>query len=377
MKITRPFFTIIFLMTNISFANIAQVIKLRGNATYLSNGMKDAKAIEVNQWLLKDTSILTSDKTFLVIKYKNGSEVTLGPKSKLIIDTGVNSEQQVVNLLMGKFKASVKNLQKNNENKMLIKTSGAALGIRGTEFQASYNPETKITSLLTFHGAVAMAKIDQTKRLDSLENLKKIETVLKEESVVVKTGEYSGTAENKETITAPVKISPEQFTKIQLTQTLGAEEEKISEDIFNKELEKNKEIYSKNKTTKEDIQAKDIQELRPGGFVDLNSGLYLPPTKDSKFDEKIAVYIPNEKIGTIDQVGNYEPPKGLALDPQKGFVPVKENKEPAIEQTAKELNEEVSKQVQPKIEAIPVKKKKTLEKQDEDVYKKYYEPTKI
>jgi hypothetical protein len=377
MKITRPFFTVILLSTNLSFANIAQVIKLRGNATYLSNGMKDAKTIEVNQWLAKDTSILTNDKTFLVIKYKNGSEVTLGPKSKLIIDNGVNSEQQVVNLLMGKFKASVKNLQKNNENKMLIKTSGAALGIRGTEFQTSYNPETKITSLLTFHGAVAMAKIDQNKRFDSLENLKQIEAVLKEESVVVKTGEYSGTAENKESITAPVKISPEQFTKIQLTNTLGAEEEKIPEDTFQKELAKNKEIYAQNKTIKEDSQARAVQELRPGGFVDLNSGLYLPPTKDSKFDEKIAVYIPNEKIGSIDQIGNYEPPKGLTLDPVKGFIPEKTNTEATIEQTAKELNEDVVKQVQPKIEAAPIKKKKSLDQKDEDVYKKYYEPTKI
>jgi len=377
MKITRPFITAIFFISQSTFANIAQVTKLRGNATYLSNGMKEAKTIEINQWLAKDTSILTNDKTFLVIKYKNGSEVTLGPKSKLVIDNGVNSEQQVVNLLMGKFKASVKNLQQNNENKMLIKTSGAALGIRGTEFQATYSPETKITSLLTFHGAVAMAKIDQHSRTDSVENLKKIEAVLKEDSVIVKTGEYSGTADSKETITAPVKISPEQFTKIQLTQTLGAEEERIPEETFKKELEKNKEIYSQNITQKEDIQTKEVQELRPGGFIDLNSGIYLPPAKDSKFDEKIAVYIPTEKIGTIDQVGNYEPPKGLTLDPIKGFVPEKSNTEPSVEQTAKELNEDVSKQVQPKAEVIPMKKKKTLEQKDEDVYKKYYEPTKI
>jgi hypothetical protein len=376
MNSIRLFFiiTLLSIINSIS-ANIVQVTKLRGNATYLSNGMREAKSLTLNQWLAKDTSILTSDKTFLVLKYKTGSEMTLGPNSKVVVDSGINQDQQVVNLLIGKFKATVKNIQKNNENKMIIKTTGAALGIRGTEFQTSYNPETKITSLLTFHGAVAMTKIEDLHKTTG-EDIVKIQDKLKENSVVVKTGEYSGISETTNAITAPVKIAPDQFTKLKLNQTLGAVEEKIDVKTFQEELKKSEEIYAVNVTSAEDSNAKGTMELRPGGLFDSNSGIYLPPPKDSDFDKKLNIYKVDEKIGKTDEVGNYLPPAGLKLDPVKGFTVDEKKSNSESVAIAKELNESVIKQVE-KPEPIIIKKKKTLDKEEEDVYKKYYDPTKI
>lgn len=375
MKNSRLFLaTTLMFVSSSTFANLAQVVKIRGASTYLAGGMLEAKPVVLNQWLSKDTSILTTDKAFLVIKYKNGSGVTLGPNSKIVIDSGLKDNQQVVNLLVGKFKASVKNLNHTNENKMIIKTTTAALGIRGTEFQTSYNPLTKITSLLTFEGSVAMVKLDQHQVNRPIQNVENIESMLKTDSVLVKMGEYSGISEGQESITAPVKISPDQFTKLKLIETLGAEEETISKEVFQKELSLNEKLYASTKTLKDDVLAKDVQVMRPGGFVDLKTGIYLPPTSDSTFDKKMEVFLPSEKIGKVDAVGNYQAPFGLSLDPAKGFVP-DQSATVTSEAThaANELNAAILKQVAPV--AVPViKKKKSLDNIEEDVYKKYYDP---
>lgn len=349
-------------------ANLAQVIKLRGNATYVSNGMREAKKVELNQWLNKDSSILTSDKSFLVLRYKTGSEVTLGPNSKIIVDTGVKEDQQLVNLLVGKFKASVKNQAKTNDNKMIIKTLGAAMGVRGTEFQAGYNPQTKITTLLTYHGAVAMTQLPEVKSAPQIDTAK-IEEELSKKAVLVKLGEYSGVSESTKNITPPVKISTEQFTKLKLNETLGAVDEKVDEKKYQQELEKTTKDYSQ-------VKSETISEIRPGGFVDNETGIYLPPPKSSEFDKELSIYKAPEKMGKVDDAGNYIPPVGVKLDAEKGFVIDEQKVSIEAKNIINELKTEVEKQVEKKEEVI-IKKKKNLENKEEDVYKKYYDPNSL
>lgn len=356
-------------------AGIVQVVKLQGHATYLSSGMRAAKEVTLNQWLDKDTSILTSDKSFLILKYMTGSAMTLGPNSKIVVDSGLNKDQQVVNLLIGKIKATIKNIHNTNENKMLIKTNSAALGIRGTVFQAGYNPETKMTSLLTFHGAVAMTKTVNTNPTVTAD-LTKLQDKLKEDSVLVKVGEYSGISETTDTITTPVKIAPDQFTKLQLNQSLGATEEKIAEKVYTEELEKNEKLFASNKTITTDSNAKDKLDLRSGGFIDGKTGVYVPPPKNSEFDKNLNIYRVDEKMGKTNDNGDYIPPAGLKFDPKNGFIVEKENSNTETTALAKELNEEIVKQFD-KTEAVIIKKKKTLDNMNDDVYKKYYEPVKI
>ena len=68
-----------------------------------------------------------------------------------------------------------------------------------------------------------------------------------------------------------------------------------------------------------------------GGLVDLDTGLYIPPAK------------PGKVIGKIDNNGKYIPPKGLKLDPHKGFVAIKKD----AEDKAEKLNEKLEDQVVP------------------------------
>ena len=44
---------------------------------------------------------------------------------------------------------------------MIVKTRSAVMGVRGTKFQATYNPANKNTSLITVEGKVAMVKKEE------------------------------------------------------------------------------------------------------------------------------------------------------------------------------------------------------------------------
>ncbi len=368
MKLNRVFYPVILTCFSIpALANLAQITILKGKVTYLSVGMHEAKEATLNQWLPKDSSLLTQDKSFVKLRYKNGTEVSIGPQSKVVIDHEDQNDQELIGLMLGKIKASVRNIKKDNTTKMIIKTKTAAMGVRGTEFQTSYSPETKITSLLTFEGSVAMAKIESERT--QLNDTKKIEEKLKDESVMVKVGEYSGTSSTVSTITEPVKIAPEQFTKLKLNQTLGATEEKIDQKVFEKELKNSHEEYAvSDKEVKKEESKAETNTLRAGGYFDEKTGLYLPPPKSAEFDEKLKIFKTTEAMGKVDDQGNFTPPEGVKLDPINGIVI--EEKVASLDtiKYAKELSDVIVKQVDTPV----IKRKKDLNLKDEDIYNKYY-----
>ncbi|HAZ12218.1 MAG: hypothetical protein A2X86_03185 [Bdellovibrionales bacterium GWA2_49_15] len=361
---------IAFFLLPYAYANLVQVAKFKGSATQLGPGMREAKNVSMGEWYPKDTSILTAEKSFVLLKYKTGAALTLGPSSKIVVDETSEKSQALIALLTGKIKATVESSQTaNRKNKLIVKTKTAALGVRGTSFQTSYNPQSRITSLVTFKGNVAMAKIEAN------QSDAKVEEVLQKKSVEVTKGEYAGVSDNLNVATAPVKISPEQFTKLKLNETLGATEEKVDAKTYQAELKKNLD----------DLAAKPSSEKggtfdektgsyapRPGGLVDIESGMYVPPSKDAVFDTKLKVYKATSTIGTINDDGSYRPPEGLKLEPGKGFVvdPDASSKRETVTQLASELNQNVAGQL---IAPSPApKKKSTLEGDEEDAYDRYF-----
>ncbi|GAB4418969.1 MAG: hypothetical protein OHK0056_28850 [Bacteriovoracaceae bacterium] len=361
-----------------AFASIAKVKTARGKVTRISPGMKEAAVVQAGDQLQKDTSILTQEKSFAIIVYNDGTQVTLGPNSKMIVDKIEKSEQQLVSLITGKIKAEVKKAgMESKTSKLILKTRSAALGVRGTVFQTTYNPESKITSLVTLEGKVAMAKVPEKqvaelKKMESqIDEAKKIDQILNAKAVVVERGEYAGVSENLARATEPVTIAPEQVAKLKLNQTLGAVEEKIEEKEIRNEIEKTVlELAEKAKTKEVKKEARydpktEKYTPRPGGFVDIDSGLYVPPAKNSEYDEKLKVFEATEKIGTLTDDGLYKAPVGLKLEAGKGFVIVESSKSEEVVKIAKELNQEIAGQI-----IKPSKSK--LEDLGEDTYEKYF-----
>ena len=75
------------------------------------------------------------------------------------------------------------------------------------------------------------------------------------------------------------------------------------------------------KKTNKKNQNAQYDGVRPGGLIDLNSGIYIAPPEDAKFDEKSGLFIMPDGLGGVDaNTGEYIPPEGVRLDPLKGFV---------------------------------------------------------
>jgi hypothetical protein len=352
----RHIICIALLIPTILFANtpgntIAEVVKIRGEVTQLSPGAHLARVVNLGDKFIEDTSILTGAKSFVKIKFIDNSEVNLGPESKIVISEMKLNSVGIISLLKGRIRTEVeKDSTKPNANKFFIKTRTAAMGVRGTDFQTIYNPENKMTSLLTYRGEVAMAKVDETiykkleeskvltverdevtkapelvktkiKKFDEIEELNK---VLKNKgTVLVPPGQNAFSSDSLKKTSLPVKISPVQLEALYKNQDFQEKSagnlnlQSATDAIFKPTLKVANQV-----APAEGLYNEKTGDFAPksGGFIDLNTGLYVAPPSDAKLDAKTGVFVAN-KIGDIDaDTGQYIAPKGLILDAKKGFI---------------------------------------------------------
>lgn len=364
-------------------AQTAKVIMARGTVTALKPGATEAIKVKKGMTLPEDTSILTAEKSVVRLKFADKSTMNLGPKSKVVVTKLPKKKPNMINLLTGAIKAEVnKKSDKPTANKMLIKTRSAVMGVRGTKFQAGFNPTNGNTSLVTVEGKVAMVKAKAIEKKVVKEVVKEtvidesgkevIKEVVKEkavtvaevaadpeaeldaldkaletskEAVEVPAGRFSGVSEaaSDAAPTAPTKIAPQQYNAL----AKSMDSDKKAEDVFtDKELEE---------AAKTSANTAGAVGQKAGGFVDFDTGIYVPPPKGSKKDTKTGVYVAKD-IGKVDaETGDYIPPKGVKLDAKKGFVVDKEEvaklasaDKKALEKTLKKLetvNQEVKSQV--------------------------------
>lgn len=351
----------------------AKVIMVRGKATKLLPGAKNATPVQKGELLPEDTSVVTADKSIVRLSFEDKSSVNIGPNSKLVVSKMEKKKANMLNLLTGAIKSEVDKREKKEDttNKMIIKTRSAVMGVRGTKFQTIYNPANKNTSLVTIEGKVAMVKRTETppkvvekvveapvestttdaateaatKTVEKVavaktpdEELLELDKALDEptKAIEVTEGKYSGVGDNVAKPTEPVKIAPKQYDA--LAKSMNST--KTAQDVMQvSETEALAEV------------AKDAP--RPGGFIDFQTGIYVEPPKDSAVDTTTGTYKSEEIIGSVDEVtGDYVPPKGVELDAKKGFVIKEEEMEKVasadkekLQETIAKLNDDVKKQV--------------------------------
>jgi len=328
--------------------HVAIVTKVRGKVTKLNPGAMSANKVKRGDRLFEDTSIVTGRRSFVRIEFLDSSKLSLGPNSKIVVTEIKKKKGSVISLLKGRARTKVRPGKDSKKNKFFIKTRTAALGVRGTDFQTIYNPTNKVTNLLTYKGKVAMAN------LKSSPSLKKSEMVLKrdsknrvkvekveiskpldiseslelsleqKETVVVESGQFSGTLNKTKNVSLPVKINPQQLGVLYANENLiekSSKETQLAKDASSVKRYV-KLVQADQKAPLEGFYNKSTGEYAPksGGFIDVNTGLYVQPEKDASFDEKAQVYVP-KKVGQLEvETGSYVAPKGVKLDALKGFV---------------------------------------------------------
>lgn len=355
---------------------IAEVVKLRGEATQLSPGAHMARAVALGDKFIEDTSIVTGPKSFLKIKFIDKSEMNVGPESKIVIAEMKTDSVGVISLLKGRIRTEVKKDANSTGNKFFIKTRTAAMGVRGTDFQTIYNPDNKMTSLLTYRGEVAMAHVDEktyekleeapareverneitkdplikevpAKKLDEVSELNKI--LKSGQTVLVPPGQNSFASDSLKKASLPVKISPVQlevlYKNADFQEKAGANVSTVSES--EKQIKPTLKV-AEQKAPLEGLFNEKTGDFAPkaGGFIDLKTGLYVAPDSDAKLDKEKGVYVP-KKVGDIDaDTGQYVAPKGLVLDAKKGFVLESEaDKKPELLALREDLNKTIAKDI--------------------------------
>lgn len=325
MKFNKLILLLIALMA-ISFqaySEVATVIIAKGKVTKLGPNQKNASVVKKGDRLVEDTSLLTSKKSFVRIRFADKSTINLGPESKIVIKKMPKKKANMVNLLTGMIKAEVKKQsKKKSKTKMLVKTRTAVMGVRGTKFQSTFNPINKNTSLVTVEGEVAMVKSEAIKKAVKSESVSKtpveiiddvdiVENALeKTDNIVeVKAGRYAGVIEKVDRPTEPVRIAPEQYNALAKSMNSKKKAQEVMKPITEKEVLEE--------------QTKKVSATAPkaGGIVDFNTGLYIAPDKSAKFDKETATFKISKDVGKVDTTtGEYIPPKGIKIDPKKGFV---------------------------------------------------------
>lgn len=372
---------------------VGEVVKIRGKVTILAPGELQSRKLTVGQRVKEDSSILTDEKSFARLKLHDGSTLNIGPKSKMAIVHMEKSGSGVVSLLKGKMRSVIKKNTKG-QKRFFIQTRTAAMAVRGTEFETIYNPENRVSSLLTYKGEVAIKKTDdlivdetdkpkeivrQGKKLMLRErptidpnNIKKLSEVFKDDKTVfVKGGQFSTTVKKYNVVSEAVKISP-----IQLNTLYKNDEyiEKKVSDVRPRNLESGKrKLALESKEQEAPIEGLNDEvnkkfAPRAGGLIDFESGLYVAPTKEAKLDKKLNVFVP-DNIGYIDaKTGQYAPPVGLKLVPTKGFVIdrknlIANNDIASIQRQEKILNDSLGGEVVLKTKEVP--KKRNLKRREQ------------
>mgnify|MGYP000085433862 CR=1 FL=1 len=330
-------------LSSYASTHIAQAKIVKGDVSYLPPGAKTAKKLKKSTRLYKDTSIYVNGKGFAKIKFINSSFITVGPNSKVVLEMDMKDKTSLVNLMSGKIRALV-DKNKKNDKKFLVRTSSATMGVRGTEFQVSFTPKAKKTSLLTYDGRVDMKKsnVSDVKAND----VAKMKSSLANDPTPVKKGDFLRIAQSDNAKSEKVKINPKQFVLMKKDESLGAEKVKLTK--ADKKAIKS-EAKKLEKEFKEELAMSDNKETKNLGYVDFDKGVYIPPVdaKKKKF------------LGKVSADGRYIPPKGVVVDAQKGLV-LKAKASDKIKRFVEDVN---------KKNQVP----KTIRQDSQKAYERYFD----
>ncbi len=353
-----------FLIINIHPSNaaikVAKVIIIKGKAIGQLPGGKKSQ-VKRGDWIVEGTTLATAKKSFVKLLFTDKSSVNIGPKSQMTINKFAKGSAGILSVFKGKIRAKVTKDLVNGKggqakSKMFVKTRTAAMGVRGTDFSVSYNPHLRTTALVTYSGRVAMAKIN-AKALQNVVNIRaRMEKIVNSKLAVrTRAGTFAGASAKVKRASIPVKISPAQLQMLKRGDFSGKKSRAIVTKTYRAVIPKG--VNSKTFAHSSEGIAKQLASVvdrkilsnvkkqaiangnghgapppqgfynkstgayapAAGGFVDMKSGLYIPPDpKTAQYDPVTKTYIPASNYGSVSSDGSYRPPIGYSLDETTG-----------------------------------------------------------
>ncbi|MGZ3771009.1 MAG: FecR family protein [Bdellovibrio sp.] len=126
----------------------------------VSNSKQQNKKIKVGDKVFPGDVVESAKEARAKIVMTDRNVINISPETKLEIqkyeNDGANKNVEL-NLQQGKVRNNVEQKYDGEKNKFIIKTPTAVAGVRGTQFFTSFDPSTRITSVVTLRGAVSLA----------------------------------------------------------------------------------------------------------------------------------------------------------------------------------------------------------------------------
>ena len=126
---------LLLLIPSMLSANVATAVAMRGET------FADDRILSQGDEVAVGEHIITTEKSFVVLQFTDGSKITVRPNSEMIVKDyeypGTDSGVQV-DLVSGGLRILTGAISKSNPENYKISTPTALMGVRGTEFSIQY-----------------------------------------------------------------------------------------------------------------------------------------------------------------------------------------------------------------------------------------------
>lgn len=198
----------VFVMSAISVSALAEpmygVLMVVKGSVKVQNASKQSTDAKVGGKVQEGDTIITGADSRAKVVMSDRNVINVNPDTQIQIakyenDAATGKKNVEMNLLQGKVRNNVEQTYDGEKSKFLIKTPTAVAGVRGTQFLTGYDIKTKMTSVVTFKGAVALATVGANGALGV--------------SVTVKKGQMSNAAPNS-TPDAPKSVPKDDMKRL-------------------------------------------------------------------------------------------------------------------------------------------------------------------
>ena len=318
----------------------AQVKMLKGQVHVIEN--TQTKTLNQDDWVNENAEVQTEDKSFVKLEMLDKSQITVGPKSKMIITKGKGT-QGLINLIGGQLRAQIeKGVGPGGLPKLIIKTKNSAMGVRGTHFEASFNQANGLTNLVTMEGEVSSIQIrpGQSSFITHINS-----ALMKPDVTSVHSGQYTAVTDRGQAPMEPVRLNPGQIQSMSASDNFLPNESGQNKHHFQSPIPPGvpSEILSNHNSSVDQALAQTMgneginiarerltatkdhyvpsteSSLREGGYYDPRIGYIMPPS-NALIDPNTGLAIPPADSGGLDTNGSYLPPQGLSITEDGKFV---------------------------------------------------------
>lgn len=333
--------SLLFCVEAFAQAEVAVVKMLRGDASMVT--AQGTVKLAADQKVLLGSTVTTGEKSFVRLVFVDKSLMNIGPNSEMKIEQFGGGEAGVIGMVKGKLRSQVSKdylqQQDQSKSKLLIKTSNAVMGVRGTDFQISTNGVS--TNVVLFEGLVLFNHFENA--LAPTVQPLALEASLGAAGVVsMQPGEFSVQMEGAGQPTVPAVLNVQQLETMEKNMDFSAErgpnnqsDEASAKSIVPPGLsgaavanapaalkaeiaQRVSNVASSTERSSDARAAAGFEangQVRPanGSFLHVDSGVVVAPPKDSVFDPNSNSFIPSAGAGKVGADGNYVPPKNVTI----------------------------------------------------------------